>query len=112
MNKKNLNTTTTKAQTVGVFLNKHLLKIACVMMISVMMYGMAFASADALWNTISGLIQTWVNRLGGVVMFVGGVMFALGWKSDDAEQKSRGISTIIAGAIVVAISAMTGTFFA
>ena len=45
-------------------------------------------------------------------MFVGGIMFGLGWKSDDAEQKSRGISTIIAGAIVVAVAALTGTFFA
>ena len=74
MKRKNFNTTTTKAQTVGMFLNKHMLKIAIAMMITVMMCGMAFA-ADALWNTISGLIQTWVTRLGGVVMFVGGVMF-------------------------------------
>lgn len=111
MKKKNLNTTITKAQSVGMFLNKHLLQIACVMMIAVMMCGTAFA-ADALWNTIAGLIQTWVTRLGGVVMFVGGIMFGLGWKSDDAEQKSRGISTIIAGAIVVAVAALTGTFFA
>ena len=69
-------------------------------------------AADALWSTISTLIQTWVTRLGGVVMFVGGIMFGLGWKSDDAEQKSRGISTIIAGAIVIAVAALTGTFFA
>ena len=110
MKRKNFNTTTTKAQTVGMFLNKHMLKIAIAMMITVMMCGMAFA-ADALWNTISGLIQTWVTRLGGVVMFVGGVMFGLGWKSDDAEQKSRGISTIIAGAIVIAGAGLTGTFF-
>ena len=114
MNKKNVNTTTTKAQTVGIFLNKNRLKFACAMMFAVLLCGSAFAAgsgADALWNTISGLIQTWVTRLGGVVMFVGGVMFGLGWKSDDAEQKSRGISTIIAGAIVVAVAALTSTFF-
>jgi uncharacterized membrane protein YecN with MAPEG domain len=70
------------------------------------------SNADTLWTTIADLIKTWVTRLGGVVMFVGGVMFGLGWKSDDAEQKSRGISTIIAGAIVVAVAALTGTFFA
>lgn len=70
------------------------------------------ASADTLWTTISGLIQTWVTRLGAVVVFVGGIMFALGWKSDDAEQKSRGISTIIAGALVMVIAGLTGTFFA
>lgn len=70
------------------------------------------ASADTLWTTIADLIKTWVTRLGAVVMFVGGIMFGLGWKSDDAEQKSRGISTIIAGAIVLAVAQLTGTFFA
>ena len=72
----------------------------------------ATGSADTLWLLIQGLVETWVSRLGGVVMFVGGIMFALGWKNDDAEGKSRGISTIIAGAIVVAISSVTATFFA
>lgn len=38
-------------------------------------------------------------------------MDTLGWKSDDAEQKSRGISTIIAGAIVIAVAGMTSQFF-
>lgn len=118
MNNKRVNTvstttnmTATAGQKVGMFLNRHVIQIACVMMVAVMMCGMVFA-ADALWNTIANLIQTWVTRLGGVVMFVGGIMFGLGWKSDDAEQKSRGISTIIAGAIVVAVAALTGTFFA
>jgi hypothetical protein len=92
-------------------LDRRTVLIAAVMLCVVAMSGTAFA-ADALWNTISGLIQTWVTRLGGVVMFVGGIMFGLGWKSDDAEQKSRGISTLIAGAIVIAVAALTGTFFA
>lgn len=113
MKKKKLKTTTTKTQAVGMFLDKHLFQIACIMMIAIMMCGTVFASsADTLWNTIASLIQTWVTRLGGVIMFVGGIMFGLGWRSDDAEQKSRGISTIIAGAIVIAVAALTGTFFA
>lgn len=115
MTRQEINTTTntTKAQSIGVFFNRHAALLTCVMLIAVMMCGTVFASgADALWQTIAKLIQTWVTRLGGVVMFVGGIMFGLGWKSDDAEQKSRGISTIIAGAIVVAVAALTGTFFA
>ena len=56
-------------------------------------------------------MKTWVTRLGGVVMFVGGIMFGLGWKSDDAEQKSRGVSTIIGGAIVIAIAQIAAKFF-
>lgn len=102
-----------KVNAFGLFLNKHITVITCALLLGIMFMGVASASsADSLWTTISNLIKTWVTRLGGVVMFVGGVMFGLGWKSDDAEQKSRGISTIIAGAIVVAVAALTSTFFA
>lgn len=102
-----------KLSNIGAFLNKHVPVFICVLMIGIMVSGVASAStADTLWNTIANLLKKWVTRLGGVVMFVGGIMFGLGWKSDDAEQKSRGISTIIAGGIVTAIAAITGTFFA
>ena len=90
-----------KIQKIGRFLNRN-------------NYVIAFASsnADTLWTTISDLLETWVTRLGGVIMFVGGVMFGLGWKNNDAEQKSQGISTIVAGAIVIAVAALTSQFFA
>ena len=102
-----------KVTAFGLFLNKHIAVITCALLLGVMFMSVAHASsADTLWTTIANLIKTWVTRLGGVVMFVGGIMFGLGWKSDDAEQKSRGVSTIIAGAIVVAVAALTGTFFA
>lgn len=96
------------------FIEKRIGVIACTLLLGVMIMGVAQAAGtgDALWTTISTLIGTWVTRLGAVVMFVGGIMFGLGWKSDDAEQKSRGISTIISGAIVTALAAMVGTFFA
>lgn len=99
-------------QKMGVIFDRHATQLACLCLMAIMVGGVAFASgADALWNTISTLIQTWVTRLGGVVMFVGGIMFGLGWKNDDAEGKSRGISTIIAGGIVVAVAALTSQFF-
>lgn len=96
----------------GNFINKNIALFACIFIVGITATGVANATADSLWNTVSNLIQTWVTRLGGVIMFVGGVMFGLGWKSDDAEQKSRGISTLIAGAIVIAVAALTSTFFA
>lgn len=103
----------------GRFLNRHMGTIMCVMMIVVMTASIASADGEAkspekaetLWKSMTTLIETWVTRMGGVVMFVGGVTFGLGWKSDDAEQKSRGISTLIAGAIVTAVAALAGTFF-
>lgn len=45
----------------------------------------------------------WLVKIGGVVMLVGGVMFALGWQREDAEGKSRGLMTLLAGAMIVAI---------
>jgi len=98
-------------ENVGKFMNRHAATIAVCAVCTLMIAGQVFA-ADALWNTIADLIKTWVTRLGGVVMFVGGVMFGLGWKNDDADGKTRGINTIIAGAIVVAVAALTSQFFA
>lgn len=92
-------------------LNKNF-AVVCAVAVMMMAMCMTAFGADALWSTISGLIQTWVTRLGGVIIFVGGILFGLGWKSDDAEQKSRGVSTIIAGAIVFALAELTGVFFA
>lgn len=115
-----------KLAKLGAFINRNMGTIICLVLIVLMMTNVVSAAeggeggegvdspqkAEDLWASLTTLIQTWVTRLGGVVMFVGGVTFGLGWKSDDAEQKSRGISTLIAGAIVTAVAALAGTFFA
>jgi len=121
MNKNIKNKTPESALTkTGRFLNRNANKIAVLMVMTIMISSIAMASggitpatdpAETLWVMLTNLISKWVTRLGAVVIFIGGIMFALGWKSDDAEQKSRGISTIIAGAMVTAISALVGTFF-
>lgn len=99
----------------GIRAERYVMWITCIVLMSLTAISMASAAsttAETLWTTVADLIATWVTRLGGVVMFVGGVMFGLGWKNDDAEQKSRGIQTLIAGAIVTAIAGLTSTFFA
>lgn len=104
-----------KIQKIGLFLNRHSYAIAFALVLFISVNSIVFASgstADTLWTKISDLMKTWVTRLGGVVMFVGGILFGLGWKNNDAEQKSQGISTIVAGAIVITVAAMTSTFFA
>lgn len=101
----------------GQFIQKHSGTLACCLMVCLMIGKVVCATtttgdkADDMWVTLTDLIAKWVTRLGGVVIFVGGIMFALGWKSDDADQKSRGIQTMIAGAMVAAIAGITGTFF-
>lgn len=53
---------------------------------------------------------SWLVKIGGVVMLVGGVMFALGWQREDAEGKSRGLMTLLAGGMIVAIGGAKNLF--
>lgn len=52
----------------------------------------------------------WLTKIGGVIALVGGVMFALGWQREDAEGKSRGLMTLMAGFMLVAIAKSKGLF--
>lgn len=85
--------------------------LSAVALMTVLCVGFAFAdNAEEMWKSMVALISKWVTRLGGLVIFVGGVMFGLGWKREDADGKSQGISTMIAGAIVTAVAGMTNFF--
>lgn len=61
--------------------------------------------ADATINTIIGLLTTWIPRLGGLLVVVGGIQLGIGFKDDDATGKTRGMQCMIGGAIVAAIGA-------
>ena len=52
----------------------------------------------------------WLVKIGAVVMLVGGVMFALGWQREDAEGKTRGLQTLMAGAMVAALGKAPDVF--
>ena len=52
----------------------------------------------------------WLTKIGGVIALVGGVMFALGCQREDAEGKSRGLMTLMAGFMLVAIAQSKGLF--
>ena len=94
-------------------LNRHKNAVGCLLLIALIASGTVHAaSADDLWNTVANLLQTWVTRLGGVVMFIGGVMLGLGYKNDDVEGKTRGISTLVSGGIVIATAQIVSQFFA
>ena len=43
----------------------------------------------------------WIARIGGVVAFVGAIKFALGIKSDEAQEKIQGLLTMISGFMIV-----------
>jgi len=122
MSEKKTNVTPrSKVQSIGLFLNKHSARIALTLTaIMALTCAVVFADfadeaqtqANTLWKEIATLIQTWCTRLGAVVMLIGGIMFGLGWQQEDSSRKTAGISTIVAGAIVIAVAALTGTFMA
>ena len=47
-------------------------------------------------DTFITFVCDWLVKIGGVVMLIGGVMFALSWQRDDAEGKSRALMTLMA----------------
>lgn len=69
--------------------------------------------ADSNTESIDGFINfacDWLTKIGGVIALVGGVMFALGWQREDAEGKSRGLMTLMAGFMLVAIAQSKNIF--
>lgn len=79
--------------------------LACFGAVAVFADGGADAetTAEGMIDTISGLINKWVPRLGGLVVAAGGIQLGLGFKDDNADQKTRGMQCMIGGAIVSAI---------
>ena len=71
------------------------------------------AFADSNTGSIDSFINfacDWLTKIGGVIALVGGVMFALGWQREDAEGKSRGLMTLMAGFMLVAIAQSKNIF--
>ncbi len=63
------------------------------------------SGAEGTINTIIDLLKTWIPRLGGLLVVVGGIQLGIGFKDDDATGKTRGMQCMIGGAIVAAIGA-------
>ncbi len=62
--------------------------------------------AEETINKIIELLKLWIPRLGGLLVIVGGIQLAIGFKDDDATGKTRGMQCMIGGAIVAAIGKM------
>lgn len=65
--------------------------------------------ADGTWNAIINWILPWFWKFGVVVIIIGVVEFALGFKDDDANSKVKGMKTIIAGVLVTAVGGLAAT---
>lgn len=83
-----------------------------VMMLSSMFGITAFADAATTgggdgvttFNTVVQFIVDWVARIGLVIGFIGAVQFALGFKDDSADGKTRGLMCLASGFIVFAVA--------
>ena len=62
------------------------------------------------FNALISFFALWIGRIGLVVAFVGGIMFALSIKNEDSEQKTRGIMTFASGCVVFALSKSLNLF--
>lgn len=80
------------------------LVLACFSAVTV--FATAGGTAEGMINEIIALLKTWIPRLGGLVVVVGGIQLGLGFKDDNADQKTRGMQCMIGGAIVSAIGLM------
>lgn len=58
---------------------------------------------DSQFTSVVNFFVKWIKRVGLLVAFVGGVMFALAIKNNDAEQKQAGLLTMVAGFVVSAL---------
>lgn len=72
--------------------------------------GGTVVDGEAAFNDVVGFFATWIGRIGLVVAFVGGVMFALAIKNDDAEAKTRGLMTMASGFVVFALTLSLSLF--
>ena len=77
-----------------------------VSMLTVTVSATSGTDADGFINTVIQLLQTWIPRLGGMVVVVGGIQFGLGFKDENPDQKTRGMQCMIGGAIVAAIGTL------
>ena len=68
------------------------------------------SSADSSFKTVIEFFVKWIGRIGGVVAFVGAVMFALAIKNNDAEAKQSALLTMIAGFVAAAVAATSNMF--
>ena len=56
------------------------------------------------FNTVVQFIVDWVARIGLVIGFIGAIQFALGFKDDSADGKTRGLMYLASGFIVFAVA--------
>lgn len=87
-----------------------LMMAVCTVVASAAGGGGGGTGAEAAYQSTIEFFITWIRRVGMMVAFVGGIMFALAIKNDDAERKQSGLITMVAGFVVAALCAASSMF--
>lgn len=58
---------------------------------------------DEQWNQTVAFFVKWIGRIGGLVAFIGAVMFGIAFKQHDADAKEKSLWTLAAGFMVAAL---------
>ena len=84
-----------------------------VMMMSSLFGITAFADDGVdTFNTVVEFIVDWMARIGLVIGFIGAVQFAMGFKDDSADGKTRGLMCLASGFIVFSVAKAYSMFTA
>lgn len=80
--------------------------VACMAMSGMSITAFAAGSTQGVdtFNTVVQFIVDWVARIGLVIGFIGAVQFAMGFKDDSADGKTRGLMCLASGFIVFAVA--------
>ena len=92
-------------------LKQNYLTILMVTVLVMISCSSVFAATDTTGiDKLIDFIAAWVVKLGGVIAFIGGIMFAIAFKNDDANGKTNGIKTAVAGFMLVGIGLSKSLF--
>ena len=65
---------------------------------------------DEQWNQTVSIFVKWIGRIGGLVAFVGAIMFAFAFKKNDADMKEAALWTLAAGFMAAALCGAVDMF--
>jgi len=96
---------------IGEWLHKHTTDICCVLFVSLMCVGVAYADeADGAWTQIVELLTKWIRRIAWVVAGYGVFEVGMAQKEGDPGRRSSGFQIVAGGLIGVAAVTLIQNF--
>lgn len=68
------------------------------------------STAEGAYHTTIDFFITWIRRIGAAVGLIGGIMFGLAIKDNNADQKQVGLMTMVSGFVVWGVCSAASMF--